>query len=352
MLDFRNLYKKYSFKKDIFSKNQIYLKREKLNYNLKKIIFELGFKKNYILKRVLANNLNSKTYKISQGKKSYLIKIEEKKNKDELKTLNILKSKNFTKKAILPIVLKKNKNYLLYKKNLITLYPYIDGTLYSGKKSELVSSINEIIKLFSKLSKISKNKNLNSFNYFSKSEDKLIVNLKKKKNFLNNLFSNKQFKFHKFIPLIIFEWERLKKKREVYCGKKQLSFWDIHPHNLIIKGNRVKGIIDLSGLRYMPIGYTLSYGLIKLLRQHFIKEKIKKKYHVFAKSYIKKINFRLGTKFNNKIFYDLAVSEILRRILIIIKKNNLKKDKSFNHIMEILLNNLIESKFIFGNYEK
>ncbi len=102
----------------------------------------------------------------------------------------------------------------------------------------------------------------------------------------------------------------------------------------------------------MPIGYTLSYGLIKLLRQYFIKEKIRKNYHFFAKSYIEKINFQLGTKFNNEIFYDLAVSEVLRRILIIIKKNILQKDKSFNHIMTILLNNLLECKFIFKNYAK
>ena len=180
----------------------------------------------------------------------------------------------------------------------------------------------------------------------------MITILKKKKEVFNVKFSNKKFKFHKFIPLIIFEWKRLKKKKNIFCGKKQLSFWDIHPHNLITKENRIKGIIDLTGIKYMPIGYTLSYGLIKLLRQYFIKEKIKNNYHVVAKSYIKKINFQLGTKFNNEIFYNLAVSEILRRILIIIEKNILKKDRSLNHIMPILLSNLIECKFIFGNYAK
>ena len=144
---------------------------------------------------------------------------------------------------------------------------------------------------------------------------------------------------------------RLKKKK-IYCGKKQLSPWDIHPHNTITNKNSVRGIIDLTGIKYMPIGYALSYGLVKLLRQYFIKQKIKKNYYIFAKSYIYKINARLGSKFNNEIFYDLAVSEVLRRILIIIKKNNSQQDKSLNHIMEILLNNLIECKLIFTNDKK
>jgi len=351
MINFQNLYKRFIFKKDIFSKNRIYLKKVKINHNLKKIIFKLGFKKKYLLQKVISNDLNSKTYKISAYKKSYLIKIE-KKNLNILDVLYILKNEKFSKKIITPINLKEGKNYLLYKKSLITLYPYIEGKLYSGTKLELSSSINEIIRLFSKLSKINRYKNFNKFNYFSKEEEKLIIILKKKRKMFNVQFSNKKFEFQKFIPLIIFEWKRLKKRKNIYFGKKQLSFWDIHPHNLITKENRIKGIIDLTGIKYMPIGYTLSYGLIKLLRQYFIKEKIKKNYHLFARSYIKKINFQLGTKFNNEIFYDLAVSEVLRRILIIIKKNIFKKDKSFNHIMPILLSNLVECKFIFGNYAK
>ncbi len=181
MQDHKNLYKKFFFKKDIFSKSKIFLKKEKVNYDLKKIIFKLGFKKKYILKKVIANNLNSKTYKISKGNKSYLIKIEKNKNKNDLKVLDILKNQKLTKKTIIPIILEKDKNYLLYNKNLITLYPYIDGTLYSGTKKELDSSINEIIKLFLKLSKINNYKNFNKFKYFSKTEDKLIKDLEKKK---------------------------------------------------------------------------------------------------------------------------------------------------------------------------
>ena len=76
----------------------------------------------------------------------------------------------------------------MYKKHLITLYPFINGKLYSGEKTELESSINEIIKLIFQLSKVEKYKNFNSFNYFSKDENKMIKGLKIKKKYYNKIF--------------------------------------------------------------------------------------------------------------------------------------------------------------------
>ena len=51
------------------------------------------------------------------------------------------------------------------------------------------------------------------------------------------------------------------KKKKIYCGKKQLSPWDIHPHNIITNKNSVRGIIDLTGIKYMPIAMLYLMGL-------------------------------------------------------------------------------------------
>ena len=166
MVDYQNLYKNFTFKKDIFSKNQIFLKKVKMNNNLKKIIFKLGFKEKFFLQKIISNNLNSNTYKITTTKKSYLIKIEEDKNKNKLIALSILRKNKFTKKTILPITFKKGKNYLLHDKYLITLFPFKNGNLYSGNKLELKSSINEILRLFIQLSKIKNCKDFNKFQDF------------------------------------------------------------------------------------------------------------------------------------------------------------------------------------------
>ena len=37
-------------------------------------------------------------------------------------------------------------------------------------------------------------------------------------------------------------------EKNFYKGPLQLSYTDIHPHNIILKGNNVKGILDSSSI--------------------------------------------------------------------------------------------------------
>ena len=85
----------------------------------------------------------------------------------------------------------------------------------------------------------------------------------------------------------------------------------------MLKGNNVQGILDASSLRYMPTGYSLAYGLLKLLRQHIYYNKVKKDFTHIAKI-IRIINLNLKTNFTLEIFEDLAVTEVLKRILFVV----------------------------------
>ena len=88
----------------------------------------------------------------------------------------------------------------------------------------------------------------------------------------------------------------------------------------MLKGNNVQGILDTSSLRYMPAGYSLAYGLLKLLRQHIYYNKVKKKdFTYIAKKIIRIINLNLKTNFTLEIFEDLAVTEVLKRILFVVR---------------------------------
>ena len=98
----------------------------------------------------------------------------------------------------------------------------------------------------------------------------------------------------------------------------------------------------------MPVGYALSYSFLKILRQHFSNYKIKKNYIFLVNTFIKKMNNKLKLKLNKKIIYDLAMSEILRRIVIILKRNIYLNDQSLNYIMPVLINNMIECKILFN----
>ena len=61
------------------------------------------------------------------------------------------------------------------------------------------------------------------------------------------------------------------------------------------------------------------------------------------------INSNLKTNFTLEIFEDLAVTEVLRRILFIINSILVKRDDTLNHIMPLLVRNLVECKLILGD---
>ncbi len=345
----KNLNKEHEFKKDFFSNSKIKFKRKKKNKFIIKIIEKLGLNKQFDFYNIISKNPNSEIYKLSFLDKKLILKVEKiTKTKNIIKIFDILKKHKLDCKIHKPIFFKKGKNYLIYKKKIITLYPYLDGTLFSGNKKQFNSTVNEIINTFYVFSKIKLDNNLNNLRYFNKNENKIIKNIIKNEKKIELLFKNqKNFTFSKYTDLILSEWKRLKKKK-IYSGKKQLVHFDIHPHNLLMKKNKVAGILDLSSLKNMPVGYALSYSFLKILRQHLSNYKIKKNYKLLVNNFIKKINKKLKLKFNKEIIHDLAMTEILRRILIILKRNIYSNDHTLNHIMPVLINNVIECRILFN----
>ena len=351
MTQLKNLNKKFAFQRDIFSSNKLSYKRTTMDNGFLKIFTKINIvtRKKMIIEKFSSNNLNSQTFRLSYKKKKFIIKVEKANNiNNKKKIFNLLRKEKFPKKFVKPIILNK-KNYFIINKKLISIYPFIKGKLYKGTRKQLFSSVKEIIKLYLALSKTKKKYNeLNSINYFSGKESNLLNKFLKNKNSINRKFKNTEnFSILPYIPLIIFEWKRLSKKK-IYKGPKQLSYTDIHPHNIILKSGNVKGILDVTSIRFMPSGYSLAYGLLKLLRQYIYFNKIKKKnFSHITKKLIRMINLNLKTNFTSEEFEDLAVSEVLRRILFILTSILVKKDDTLNHIMPLLVRNLVECKLLF-----
>ena len=353
MVVYQNLYKKKFFLKDIFSNDKNRFKKIKKNNYLRKIINNLNISKEISLERHISKNINSNIYKIKSLNKVYILKIEKIKNKKKrIKILEILKNFIFNKSLVLPILFKKKKNFMIHKNNLVTTYPFVKGKTYVGTKQQLDITIDKIINLYLELFKIKKKLSLSKIKYFTSYENKLVNFLKKKKiNILDYIKDKNKRKFYKFDDIIVKEWNRLKNKK-IYTGHQQFIHNDLHPHNIIFEKNKFKGFIDISSIKYMPVGYSLSYGFFKLFRQYICNKKKKEINYSLINSYINKINLKLKTKFNANLFFDLALIEIIRRILIILAKNIYSKDNKLNDILPLLLNNLIECKIIFLNKMK
>ena len=348
MAGYQNLYKKKFFRKDIFSNNQISFKKINKNNFLNEIIKNTNLNKKVYVERLVRKNINSDIYKIKSLNKIYILKIEKINNKKiRIDILELLKNFSINKSLVLPILLKNNKNFIIYKKNLVTVYPFVKGKTYVGTKQQLGIAIDKIINLYLKLFDLKNKLSSSEIKYFLTHEDKLVYFLKKKKISVTDYIKNKnKSEFYKFDDIIVNEWNRLKNKK-IYTGHKQFVHNDLHPHNLIFEKNKFRGFIDISSIKYMPIGYSLSYSLFKLFRQYICNNRKKNINYSLINFYINKINLKLKTNFNVNLFFDLALTEIIRRILIILAKNIYSQDNKLNNILPLLLNNLIECKIIF-----
>jgi hypothetical protein len=344
MVDYQNHYKDIIFKKDLFSNHKITYKKI-YNHEVVKIFKKITSLNHENINIFISKNdtaTNSVNFIIDKDKKKFFLK-KEKKKKEKLvnkisrfQALRKLKKNNY---LILPT--KKYNKFLETEDSIWSLYKYFDGELFSGKKNQIklvAKFISKISKLFIKL-----NINKTGFEYFTSKENNIVNKYIKNFDLLKKTFAkNSEKKFKYFFC----EWEKLKKNKKKFNSlKKTFCHFDMHPHNIMIKHNKLK-IIDLASIKYMPLEIAIAFSGLKLCRQTIHKNKYKN-FKKIGFEFTKSLDKNLRKKLNkNFLISDLASIEIMRRISIILNFNHCG-DKSLNYILPTLMSNLIEAKLIF-----
>ena len=345
-MDYQNHYKNIIFKKDLFSDYKI--KYKKINNNevikiFRKITLSKSRNINVFIPKINTAT-NSVNFIIHCGKKKFYLKREsEKKEKliekeNRFKALRKLKENNL---LILPI--KKYRKFLKSNQDIWTIYEYFDGEHFSGKKNQIknVSKfISKISIMFEKLSFEEK-----SFKYFLPKENKIINYYMKDLNLRKNILNGRNEKI--FFNYFFTEWERLKQIKKKFKNlKKTFCHFDMHPHNIMFKNNKIK-IIDLASIKFMPLEIAIAFSGLKLCRQTIYNNKFKN-YKEVGLKFVNSLNSNLTTKLDKNLnVSDLASVEIMRRICIILTYNYFN-DRSLNFILPVLMSNLIEAKLIFN----
>ncbi len=347
MVDYQNHYKNIIFKEDLFSNHKITYKKI-YNNEVIKIFRKITLSNQDNINIFVPKNntaTNSVNFIICKGKKKFYLKKESKKKEklvDKLKRFEALSKLKKNNYIILPI--EKYKKFLEIEDNIWSIYEYFDGELFSGKKNQ----IKTVAKFISKISKLFNTLSINktSFQYFTSKENNIVNNYIKNLNLIEKIFTkNKKKKLFKYF---FYEWERLRKnKRKLKLLKKTFCHFDMHPHNIMVKNNKLK-IIDLASVKYMPLEIAISFSGLKLCRQTIHKKK-ERNFKKIGLKFVKALDSNLRKKLdNNFTISDLASIEIMRRICIILTFNY-NGDKSLNFILPTLMSNLIEAKLIFND---
>ena len=342
---FNFFYRDFFFKKKINAFKIVKLENDFINFLNNLLVIKKAF---LLLSKYKKIN---QVFYIETTKKKLIVKndflLKEKsyaKNYEEL-----LKSipQNFNY-LIKPIIYKK-KYIQRYKNNLFCIYPFYNGKYFDGSKKNAKVVAKAIVKIFNFLSEIKIKNRFKSFRYYKSNDEKIFRYYLGNDKKLKFIFKKKIYLILKNDLKLIFKLWNYNKKLNFknFHGVKTLCHWDIHPHNILVNKNSCK-ILDYSRLKYMPVGYTLSYSFFKIGKQIILKNK--NKIEAFKILNILKFYYvHLFKKFrvNINYLYDLTTIEIIRRIIIILKI--LKKDPTdpIQYILPTLVKNFRESKYFF-----
>ena len=125
---------------------------------------------------------------------------------------------------------------------------------------------------------------------------------------------------------------------------------DLHPHNIIVGSGRAT-IIDVDSLKICIWPSVLGFGFYKLARQTLAKNTIGTNNLAGLRDFFTVISSDFSSKKNIvEICYLGALTEILRRIIIIFEGNLDAQVSPWNEVLEIQLRALTEVPFIFNQY--
>lgn len=344
------------FKKDIFSKKIKWDKKNLLNekkfYQLKSFLKKNRFNELIYIKQGAGLEFNSQNFKIKNKNNIYFLK-RWSRNLTYQKIDSIIKFNQnlYDMGSVVPKIIKidQSKKFKI-DRDYWTLYSFIDANHYTGSKNELSNLAIEIGKFFKILKKVNKNKeSKNTLKYYDAKSKNIIMRINENKKNLNSIFGiklgeqvRKNFKLIETIYL-------LNSKKNNLPKADQVAHFDLHPHNILVKNQKVMAFLDIESCTRMNAGYALAFNCLKICKQTIHEKKIMNQKKIKEQVEIFRWNVSKNYPEINILFpyfFYFATSEVLRRILIIFDQN-LNGIKTWNKVLKMQIDHLSEANFLF-----
>jgi hypothetical protein len=300
-----------------------------------------------------AFGINSNNFRFQSGGKAYVLKRwSQKANIHDLHIiLNIMFWLGSEQLPVTsPLQFRQGQLLLKVKSGLWSLFPFIEGNYFSGSDNELKVAAEMTARITKTLRKLPREINLGfGPQYFSNRESLVFCKTEDEFNNWGSLFGLENSELlHEWWPIIRAEWDRLKKSPPD-SGVIQAAHYDMHPHNILIEKNQISAILDFESCKQMDPGYAYGFAALKQCRQVVATSLRPFDAQIIGAEYMSILQDHdyFCKSFANQLG-DFAVSEVLRRICLILELNLSQRNTNWNHVLAIQITHIGEARALFG----
>ena len=252
----------------------------------------------------------------------------------------------------MPLKAKSSSFLVEYHGNFWATFLYQEGRYFSGGASQLSTVAQAIGELYKKLKDASDFITLGTGpRHFVETDREIVIKTEEAFDKWQLIFGSEEAQF------LEAHWASFKRRwtRAVYSkpngGVEQISHYDLHPHNILMDGDRITAFLDFDGCQFMPVGYGLGFACLKLCRQSLANEVSGEDASTCGKIFIDSLYGSAPYLREYKLpLGQLAEVEVMRRIIIILRLNLIHENKKWNHVLRVQLAHLEEIDAIFSEY--
>jgi len=133
---------------------------------------------------------------------------------------------------------------------------------------------------------------------------------------------------------------------------------DLHPHNILMNGERPAAFIDFESFTWMPTSAALGFATYKLIKQHAVSQMIRATdcdgIAQAAETFFDGLQRGMASggtiiDIDRNEMRLMAIAEIFRRLLVVLRLNLRDRDTAWNHVLPMHLAGLEEIDLIFGS---
>lgn len=213
------------------------------------------------------------------------------------------------------------------------IQPFIDGQFYSGRKTEFLECLQLLPKMESALKKFKPTSDQQK-PYWQWDPLELYNKIKVEVKASNgNLYDSIHPRMNLIESAISYYIDN-----EVHFRQNYLRHYDLHPHNLLFKNGKLISVLDLESFRTIPAELFAGFTLYKLGRKSIY----------CGEHSIESFKRIVGTHYDLTALKNYAQIELVRRILLILDLNYLRKIADWNHDLSKHTLGLLETERMFA----